>query len=216
MDSALASQAPTLSVAKALHAAWSHYNEELFDGELPPVVITLQRKTKARGYFSAKRLTENGVVRDEIALNPQYMQRPVSEILSTLVHEMVHQWQFHHGETMGRGHNREWADKMLEVGLQPVALNKQGAPYEPNKETGSKCTHEIIPGALFDALTGVLLASGWQFSVSDNALTDDQAKRKVAKRKTKYTCPSCEANVWGKPDMHIMCGDCDEPFEVAS
>ena len=53
---------------------------------------------------------------DEIALNPAtFHDRTAEEILSTLVHEMVHLWQHHFG-TPSRAsyHNREWAAKMKE------------------------------------------------------------------------------------------------------
>lgn len=28
--------------------------------------------------------------------------------------------------------------------------------------------------------------------------------------KTRYTCPSCQTNAWAKPDVHLVCGECDE------
>lgn len=28
----------------------------------------------------------------------------------------------------------------------------------------------------------------------------------------KYSCPTCEVNVWGKPELTILCGECSEPF----
>jgi hypothetical protein len=31
-----------------------------------------------------------------------------------------------------------------------------------------------------------------------------------SKSKRKYTCPGCMLNVWGKPDLFIKCGNCDE------
>lgn len=32
--------------------------------------------------------------------------------------------------------------------------------------------------------------------------------------KIKYSCRSCSTNVWGKPQLSIVCGDCNQPFEV--
>jgi hypothetical protein len=37
-------------------------------------------------------------------------------------------------------------------------------------------------------------------------------KEKSAKKaasKTKYTCHGCGLKVWGKPDIRLMCSDCD-------
>jgi hypothetical protein len=48
-------------------------------------------------------------------------------VLSTLVHEQAHLWQHHFGKPgRGRYHNREWAAKMVEIGLIPSATGEPG------------------------------------------------------------------------------------------
>ena len=37
----------------------------------------------------------------------------------------------------------------------------------------------------------------------------------TVKHKTKYTCQGCGANVWGKPKLNIVCGDCKVPYELS-
>ena len=32
--------------------------------------------------------------------------------------------------------------------------------------------------------------------------------------RVKYSCPLCGVNVWGKPRLNLVCGDCSESFEV--
>lgn len=41
-------------------------------------------------------------------------------------------------------------------------------------------------------------------------------KPKYDFNKTKYQCPGCKSNVWGKPSMNILCVDCDSIFDVAN
>jgi hypothetical protein len=41
-----------------------------------------------------------------------------------------------------------------------------------------------------------------------------QIGREKAASKTKFTCPGCGANAWGKPDLNLVCGDCDERMEA--
>jgi hypothetical protein len=41
------------------------------------------------------------------------------------------------------------------------------------------------------------------------------AKSSDKKNKTTYICPSCNAKIWGKPEMNIICGECEEQFEKA-
>ena len=77
------------------------------------------------------------------------------ETLSTLVHEMVHLWQQHHGKSgRGRYHNREWAEKMKQVGLYPSNTGKPGG-----REVGQQMTHYVIEGGAF-AVAFEALASG--------------------------------------------------------
>ena len=42
---------------------------------------------------------------------------------------------------------------------------------------------------------------------------EQEAEPKPKKNKVKYTCPSCKVNVWGKPELNIFCGGCDERFQ---
>ncbi|MGP5059458.1 hypothetical protein ACTXIV_12240 [Psychrobacter celer] len=41
-------------------------------------------------------------------------------------------------------------------------------------------------------------------------------KPKYDFNKTKYQCPTCKNNLWGKPSMNILCVDCDSIFDVAN
>ncbi len=41
------------------------------------------------------------------------------------------------------------------------------------------------------------------------------AAKTAQKRKAKYTCPDCSANVWGKTGLHIQCDDCNQLFQEA-
>ena len=37
-----------------------------------------------------------------------------------------------------------------------------------------------------------------------------------SREKTKYNCPDCGINVWGKPELNLSCGDCDRKLEATS
>ncbi|WP_435330610.1 SprT-like domain-containing protein, partial [Klebsiella pneumoniae] len=92
------------------------------------------------GYCSFQRFAgrESGQMVDEIAMNPVYFSiRTIKATLSTLVHEMVHQWQFHFGKAGRRGyHNKEWAALMERVGLMPSDTGQAGG-----KKVGQSMTH---------------------------------------------------------------------------
>ncbi|POZ49820.1 SprT-like domain-containing protein [Methylovulum psychrotolerans] len=105
---------PTQETYSALQTAYEHFNLELFGGALPECLITLQRKERrVLGYFGSNRFEEigSGQRTDEIAMNPQHFKsREMMETLSTLAHEMAHQWQAHFGTPSRKAyHNGECA-----------------------------------------------------------------------------------------------------------
>ena len=65
---------PTIETYNELQTAYDFFNTRLFDGGLPPCLITLQREKRTYGYFSSKRFvgSKSGQMVDEIAMNPSY------------------------------------------------------------------------------------------------------------------------------------------------
>src|ERR1039458_3205169 len=192
---------------RAFQEAYDFFNRELFGGTLPHVLVTLQRHAKARGYFSPERF--RGRIEDaaahELALNPDaFIARTDEAILSTLAHEMAHVWQQAHGTPPRRSyHDRQWAAKMKEIGLQPSTTGEPGG-----KETGQSVTHYILPGGPYAKAYAQLKARGlklhWQ-----SAPEGQQTKAKK-ESKTKFTFLNGEQNAWAKPDALIICGGCYE------
>jgi hypothetical protein len=211
-------------------------NQTFFEGELPHCLMSLQRARGAYGYFDARRFSSNegDVLWDEIALNPEYWGPPrtVKQSISTLVHEMVHQWQALFGKP-GRGgyHNVEFSKKMFEIGLVTSDTGERGG-----RRIGHSMSHYIYPGGRFDRACDELLGRGYKIPyvetwAIDAALLDDllkndfldeEARRNLLDKKRRrvgrsasksaYVCPNCEVKVWGKPHLRITCGDCETAF----
>jgi len=253
----LSDQNPTTEFYQALVEAFNHFNLTLFNSELPSVMFSIQRQKNVMGYFSSQRWGDNKRGQnskktcDEIAINPDYVGRSaIIELFQTLVHEMAHQWQFCFGKPSKRAyHNKEWANKMIEIGLMPSDTGKVGG-----KITGEKMNDYPIEGGEFLKQSIALLESN-KFSVpwvdrharvSTNSaetmavysdllpeceqdvlesltstvstvfesldLDDDSEylETPVSKNKTRYTCPECKSNVWGKPNLKIGCLECDK------
>jgi hypothetical protein len=203
---------PTRTTYQGLTEAYDFFNERLFGGRLPRCLITMQRQRGAYGYFAGKRFsTRDGKeITDEIALNPAHFRsRTTEDSLATLAHEMCHLEQQHFGTPSRSGyHNREWAGMMKAIGLVPSDTGQPGG-----KETGQKMHHGIAPGGPFAKACAKLVKSG--FAVRYVELwSDEQARTKKAASKTRFTCPECGANAWGKPGLNLVCGDCDECMEV--
>lgn len=208
----MATAKPTKQVYTELQTAYDYFNRRFFSGQLPPCLITMQRKNRTYGYFSGDRWANTtGTVRDEIAMNPMHFAtRRVEDVLSTLAHEMVHLWQYHFGTPSRSGyHNKEWAAKMESIGLQPSHTGKPGG-----KRTGQQMTHYILEGGPFAVSTATLLQHGFTLSWRDRAQEEAAGKTTLTNTRTKYTCPICNLNAWAKPDIVLICGECNKELQA--
>ncbi|MEL6688267.1 MAG: SprT-like domain-containing protein [Pseudomonadota bacterium] len=200
---------PTSETYDRLQWAYEHFNDTLFDDALPNCMITLQRKHRSYGYFSKQRFkSTQGQSCDEIALNPAFFQtQSVEDILATLVHEMVHLWQHHCGTpARGRYHNREWAEQMKCVGLQPT---HNGFP--DGQEVGDRMSHLVISGGRFEKACLQLKQLGFKIEWRDDpdaaGQTHAMSKRPSrAGRRIKYQCPHCDLKAWAKHEAQLICG----------
>ena len=132
-----------------------------------------------------------------------HLDRPLAETMSTLVHEMAHQWQYQFG-TPSRGgyHNKEWGRKMKEVGLHPSNTGLPGG-----RETGQQMTHYVVAGAPFEAAFAAMPAEYGIPWTSGAAAAIPVAKKPESK--VRFSCHGCGANAWGKPGLLIKCQPCD-------
>jgi hypothetical protein len=131
-----------------LDGLFDYYNKELFDGKLNDCMINMNRE-KGLGFFSPERWVDTDKQKEsgihEISLNPDRLDRKEIEWHSTLVHEMVHLWQNDFGDPSRKGyHNKQWADKMQEIGLIPTDTGEPGG-----KKTGQAMTHYIADNGPF-------------------------------------------------------------------
>ena len=153
------SPSPSVGFYSTLQQAFDYFNRSLFEGELPNCLITLRSANRMFGYYHSKRfIASNGDLIDELGLHPGFFSiRPVEVSLSTLVHEMVHHWQYHFGTpTMSNPHNHEWGQKMELIGLVPTSTGLPGG-----KRTGMNVTHYIDPEGHFIKACKQLIDGGF-------------------------------------------------------
>lgn len=157
---------PTEAAYEELQQAADWYNTHLFEGQLPACLITFQRVKNTFGYMSHNRFVskDGREFIDELALNPEFFASiPLLEILQTIVHELVHQWQERFGKPTRRCyHDRQWADKMESIGLMPSDTGMPGG-----KRTGQKMGDYMMRGGRFESVTRELLKTGFSISWFD-------------------------------------------------
>lgn len=222
------------------------FNIRLFDGKLRGCVLTFEDRGQHCGYFR-----QGGFIgrdgeerRDEICLNPRHFLANTGdlELLQTLVHEQVHQWQAQFGDASRRTyHNREWAEKMLSVGLVPSHTGRPGgrmtgqqmADYPAEEGEFIQLAREILTRhqlitwykegvAISRAQEYAAMPAGAEVPMVVAALAAalptsgaaSQNRPTAAASKVSYQCPECRMRVWGKPDLSVICGSCFDGGQV--
>lgn len=197
-----------------LQALYDTMNGGLFDGGLPSCLITLHGKNPLMmGFFHGgiyQKLGSAFVTADEICLNPsRFIDLQQVDIVSTLLHEMVHLWQHHFGKPSRNGyHNKAWGVKMKSVGLYPSRTGELGG-----KETGQQMSHYVVPGGMFDELYRSMAGNGLLLEWGKADLAFEPLKPgkpgkpvkpvKPKRSKVKYSCVEHSVNVWGKPGLDL-------------
>ena len=208
---------PTIEQSQAFQNAFDYFNRELFNGELQTPMLTLTRNAQILGgYFIPEKWTRNGQKVSEIAINANVMNSGnLIDLMGTLVHEMVHVWQHYQGTPSRNGyHNKEWSDKCLSIGIKPFNVK------EPEKTTGQNCDHEIMKGQdTYKAIVNLPDDCLFPYTTENLGSLDPQQGGQGQNppptpvkpgQRTKYTCPICGMNVWGKSGLVIACLQCNQ------
>ena len=193
--------------------AFNILNEIYFKGELPPVIITIQSTPHVFGHFTVNKVwTENFEKRRlrEINIGADYLDRPIENILATLLHEMVHLYCAHKGiqDTSNgmRYHNKNFKTECEKRDLQISQGKYIGwsitAPTERFieilKNNGLYVDLQLI------RLSGLPTAVGG--TGGTGGINIPLPKRKSSTRK--YICPVCGNSVRATKDVNIACIDC--------
>ena len=112
---------PTQAQFEAYQKIFDYFNQALFHDSLPDCMLRFSRHKKGNHkQFTAEGWEgKAGQKMPEISLSLKSVrERPPQEVMGMLVREMVHLWQETYGNPSRKGYyNREWADRMEEVGL---------------------------------------------------------------------------------------------------
>ena len=121
------SRADDAAMISALQVEHAGYNAALFGAKLGRVKIRLSRRMKNRlGHY----MVAGGGQPAEIAMSLRHIERDSwDDVLHTLVHEMVHQWQDENG--MALDHGQAFREKAIEVGISARATRPAGGGAQP-------------------------------------------------------------------------------------
>lgn len=178
-------------LAEQLYVWADRFNRD-FDLKIETPAIQIQSIRSAYGTFRRNR---NGFgLQHEITLNTKHLDRPLADILRTLLHELVHEWQQIHGKPSSSNyHNKEFRQEARSFGLVV-------GPWGHNLG--------VVPGPFTQLLeshridTGALAAPG---------KAQPPVRRGTSKMK-KWSC-AC-TNVRAAVELNAECLSCGHQFEL--
>ena len=207
-------------VAGYLNKVFDLLNAEFFEGALSRPTITIQSTPKAYGHFSLREDTWISKIggTHEINIGAGTLSRPIEEVAATLLHEMVHYYNYEMGiQDCSQGntyHNRRFKEAAELRGLNVDHSDKYGWSHtSPSDEL----LEFVLKYELRDILINRNEFSGFQITgtgTHSGAPYIGTATRKSSSRK--YVCPCCGMSVRATRAVNVMCMDCDEPLLLAA
>ena len=194
-----------------LNKVFDLLNEEFFENALSRPTITIQSTPKAYGHFTLNSNTwvsKNGSFH-EINIGAGTLARPIEEVSATMLHEMVHYYNFENGiQDCSRGgtyHNRRFRDAAVTHGLNVSHHEKYGwAVTSP----GDRLLDFVLENGLTDIQINRNEFSGFQpTGIGVHSGTGIPGPRKPSSTR-KYACPTCGMSVRATRTVRIACMDC--------
>lgn len=212
------------NMQEVLEKGFKILNDVYFNGELPPIVISIMSSPRTNGHFTINkewRVEEERL--NEINISAEHLDRPIENIMGTLMHEMVHYYCQLNGiadvSQNGRYHNKKFKEEAEKRGL----LISQGqyigwSITEPGEEfkrvirgAGIEKPVDINRDGIMDiqALIGLMgLPGSGDGEKGKNTMLPKKPKCSTRK----YRCPSCGNSFRATKDINVMCMDCNEIF----
>lgn len=202
-----------------LEKMYRQLNQDKFDGKLEMPVITVMTTPNAYGHVTCGKVWRTKETqRYELNIAAGTLDRPIENVVSTLLHEMVHIYNMMNGiQDCSRGntyHNKHFK----------VAAESVGLVIEYDKRIGWSITSpsdELIDYIILQGWEdiemnrgdGINYRTGGSHGGADGKPTDGTKIRKPSSTR-KYICPCCGMSVRATRTVRIKCIECDTEMKV--
>ena len=205
-------------VAGYLNKLFDLLNEAFFESELSRPTITIQSTPKAYGHFSLREdtwVSKLGATH-EINIGAGTLARPIENVAATLLHEMVHYYNYVNGvQDTSRGytyHNRRFKEAAEARGLLVSHSDKYGWSHTAPGEA-------LLDFILENGLTDILINRNEfaSFRVTGTGAHSGSGSYVAPKPSStrKYICPCCGMSVRATTVVRVQCMDCEEVLVLA-
>lgn len=203
-------------VTQYLTKVFKNINEEYFDNVVETPTITIQSTIGAYGHVSVNKVWHNNeVATHELNLSADYLNRPIENVVATLIHEACHLYALQTGikDTSNRGvyHNFRFKELAEERGLHISRHDKYGWTItEPTEETINFCIKYELEDIQIVRQSSFSLG-GLSGGKNGNGTLLPPGVRKPSSTR-KYICPCCGNSFRATKNINVMCMDCETQF----
>ncbi len=188
---------------------FNELNAACFGGELPKVIITFEAgfKKGAFGWITtAKDWKQGNTERYHINISSDYLDRPIIDLCSTLLHEMCHLYALEKDikDTSRSGiyHNKRFKEIAEAHWLTVREADKIGWSVTSVRED---CREQVLEIASINSI---------RIGQKRPADLGGVSSGKPKQSSRKYICPCCGLIVRATKDCRIKCMDCDLEMEL--
>ena len=204
-------------VTQYLNKVFKLINSEYFDNELEMPTIPIQSTVGAYGHVTTSKVwkTESGKASYELNIGADYLDRPIENIVATLIHEGCHLYAMQNGikDTSNRGvyHNKRFKALAEDRGLIIEKHSRYGWTITtPSEATINFCIDNDLQEVLITRHTGITFTGVGTGKNGNGTPVKPTAPKKG--NSIKWICPCCGAIVRSTKILNIVCGDCNEKF----
>ena len=191
----------------ALMNAFNSINAHFFNNELEKVIITLKEgaKKNAYGWIEVNKNWKQGKEeRHEINISADFLDRPINNIIATLIHEMCHLYALQNGiKDTSRAniyHNKKFKEIAETHGLKVEFSEHIGYSHTKLTENTATWADKNISISSFRLVKKIQIA--------------DSKSGKPKQSSRKYVCPCCGLIVRATKECNISCMDCNEQMKI--
>lgn len=216
------------NMQEVLEYGFDVLNKVYFNGELPPIVISIMSSPRTNGHFTCGRVWRaEETLMHEINISAEHLDRPIENIMATLQHEMIHYYceinDIADTSQYGRYHNKKFKSEAEARGL--IITRADGIGWsltQPSenfikvlKEHGIEKPIDINRDGLILDILGKLGKGGTDGTDGNGNTLPIPIQPKKPKQSTrKYICPCCGNSFRATKEINVKCMDCDEQFIV--
>ena len=205
----------TSRAAGTLEKYFRALNTRFFEGSLPECIITLKATPTAYGHISCGKVWQAGeTARHEINISTLYLDRPVEETVSTLLHEMCHLYCSVNNIKDTSGSSHAYHNKNFKA-----VAETHGLQIEHHQKYGWTVTSPSLDLLDFIEQQGwqsIQMCEGGAYAMVGRGPSGGSAAGGMVKppkkptHSRKYVCPCCGTIVRATKAVNVMCGDCME------